>query len=198
MLLFLILLSPMPETEKNFEKLFKLNHRELMDLAYNIVRDADSARDVVQEVFLKLWQNKDKVEFGEQIRHYLFKATAHTALNHIRQQKKLTLLDEDHIRSFQAYPSRDDISFKELELKVRNAIDQLPPKCRAIYILSRHEGMKYQEIADTLEISVKTVENQMGIALEKLREQLKPFLTPEFLAIVSTLLFFLYHLFAKN
>ena len=188
----------MPEMEENFEKLFKQNHRELIDLAYNIVRDADSARDVVQEVFLKLWQNKEKVEFGDQIRHYVFKATAHTALNHIRQQKKVTLLEEDHLRAVHAYPTRDDVGFKELELKIRDAIDQLPPKCRAIYILSRHEGMKYQEIADSLEISVKTVENQMGIALEKLREQLKPYLTPEFLAIVSTLLFFLYDLFGKN
>jgi len=188
----------MPKTDEIFERLFKSNHRELIDLAYNIVRDADSARDVVQEVFLKLWQNKEKVEFVDQIRHYLFKATAHTALNHIRQQKKLAVLDDTHIRNIHAYATGDEVGYKELEMKIRDAIDSLPPKCRAIYILSRHEGMKYQEIADTLEISVKTVENQMGIALEKLRDQLKPFLTPEFLAIVATILFYLYSLLEKT
>ena len=69
-------------------------------------------------------------------------------------------------------------------MRARQAIDRLPPKCKTIYILSRHEGLKHQEIADTLGLSIKTVENQMGIALEKLRSDLKPFLNLEIVSIL--------------
>jgi len=78
------------------------------------------------------------------------------------------------------------MQYQELELRVRAAIDKLPPKCKLIYLLSRQEGLKYQEIADTLDISVKTVENQMGIALEKLRDDLRTYL-PHLVGITSLL-----------
>jgi RNA polymerase sigma-70 factor (ECF subfamily) len=178
-----------------FEKLFRLHNYELCNLAYNLLRDRDSAKDVVQEVFLKLWKNKDTVVLGDQIKHYLFRATAHTAMNHIRFNKKITRLDDhEALMNVAAYADRHELGFKELELRVRESIDRLPSKCKAIYILSRQEGLKYQEIADTLNLSVKTVENQMGIALEKLRNDLKPFLSPEFLtiAILIALLFSLF------
>lgn len=174
----------MQETNyEEFETLFRLHHKELINLAYNLLRDKDAAKDVVQEVFFKLWKNKSELTFGEKIKHYLFKATAHTALNHLRLQNRLSTLDESTKEHLVAPTDREEVSYKELEIKVREAIDHLPPRCKAIYILSRHEGLKYQEIADTLHLSLKTVENQMGIALEKLRQELKPFLSLEFLSL---------------
>lgn len=171
-----------------FEQLFRNHNFELCNLAYNLLRDKDAAKDVVQDVFLKLWKNKERVSFGEQIRHYLFRATVHTAMNHLRTAKKTVRMENDDIfLNVAASADSQEIGFKELELRVRSAIDRLPPKCQTIYILSRQEGMKYQEIADTLNLSVKTVENQMGIALEKLRHDLKPFLTREFLLMVIAL-----------
>lgn len=169
----------------DFEHLFRTHNRALCDLAYNLVRDKDVAQDIVQDVFFKLWKNREKTVFGDQIRHYLFKATAHTALNHLRFNKKLIGL-EDSVQAYTlAAPAHaGEAGFRELELKVRQSIDRLPPKCRAIYLLSRQEGLRYQEIADALELSVKTVENQMGIALEKLRHDLKPFLTEEFMTVL--------------
>jgi RNA polymerase sigma-70 factor (ECF subfamily) len=180
----------------DFEKLFKQHNKDLCDLAYNLVRDKDAAKDVVQEVFLKLWKNRDNVDFGGQIRHYLFKATAHTSLNHLRTQKKIVKLDDDtSIQHLKASSGTEEIGYQELELRVRHAIDRLPPKCKAIYILSRQEGLKYQEIADTLDLSIKTVENQMGIALEKLRTELKPFLSIEFMTTIIVGGFSLFELF---
>jgi RNA polymerase sigma-70 factor (ECF subfamily) len=171
-------------SSSDFEQLFRTHNQALCDLAFNLVRDKDVAQDVVQEVFFKLWKNRERTVFGDQIRHYLFKATAHTALNHLRFNKKLVALDDSAPVHSLAAPARtDDAGYRELEVRVRESIDRLPPKCRAIYLLSRQEGLKYQEIADTLDLSVKTVENQMGIALEKLRQDLKPFLTTEFLSI---------------
>ncbi len=166
-----------PDNE-DFEKLFRLHHKPLRNLAFNLVRDRDVANDIVQEVFMKLWQNRDKVQFGDQIKHYLFKATSHTALNHLRTSKKIVSAEAEHLTHLHTSGGDEALQYKEFAGKVREAIDRLPPRCKTIYLLSRHEGLKYQEIADTLDISFKTVENQMGIALEKLREELKPFLPP--------------------
>ena len=171
-----------------FDALFMKHHKELISLSYNIVRDRDAAEDIVQEVFVKLWRNKDSVQFGEQIKHYLSKATAHTSLNHIRSHRKYYRLDDfEHVKNLASQSGTESFNYTELELKSRQAIDRLPPQCKAIFVLSRHEGLKYQEIADTLGLSVKTVENQMGIALEKLRNDLKPFLSSEFILILLAL-----------
>lgn len=179
---------------EEFEKLFRLHHKALHNLAYNLVRESDIAKDVVQEVFTKLWQNRDRLEFGNQISHYLFKATSHTALNHLRSARKFVSAEGEHFLHLHTSPGTDDLQFKELEGKVREAIDRLPPKCRVIYLLSRQEGLKYQQIAETLEISIKTVENQMGIALEKLRADLKTYLPPLLGVLVFGLLWLLQYL----
>lgn len=180
----------------NFGNLFRQHHKSLCDLAYNIVSDTDAAKDIVQEVFLKLWNNRHQLNFGEQIRHYLFKATAHTAYNYLRSAKKISpLQDYIGLEKLSMTNGTEGVEYQELEIRVREAIDHLPPKCKAIYILSRHEGLKHQEIADTLGLSVKTVENQMGIALEKLRQELKPYLSLEILAIAAGIGISLYRLF---
>lgn len=167
-----------------FERLFRQSNKKLCDLAYNLVRDQDAAKDIVQEVFLKLWRNRGHLNFGTQINHYLFKATAHTSLNYLRSRKKNVKIEDDSsIQNLAASTGTDEVGYKELELRVRQAIDRLPPKCRTIYLLSRQEGLKYLEIAETLNLSVKTIENQMGIALEKLRQDLKPVLSIEFLTV---------------
>ena len=165
-------------SENNFQDLFRQHHRELCNMAYNLVNDSDAAKDIVQEVFAKLWAGRDHHDLDGPIKHYLFKATAHTAYNHLRFQKKILRL-RDHVTddTLHAHPGTERVEFTELEHHVRLAIDNLPPQCKTIYMLNRQEGMKYQEIADVLRLSPKTVENQMGIALEKLRVALKPFIT---------------------
>jgi RNA polymerase sigma-70 factor, ECF subfamily len=177
-----------------FEKLFKLHHKALHDLAYNLVKDRDVAKDIIQEVFLKLWQNRDRLDLGDQIKHYLFKATSHTALNHLRSSKRMISADQADLSFLHAAADRDDLHYKEFELRVRESIDRLPPKCKVIFLMSRHEGMKYQQIADALDISIKTVENQMGIALEKLRDDLKPYLPPALIWAILALMGLLWYL----
>lgn len=179
-----------------FDALFLKYHKELLNLSYNIVRDRDAAKDVVQEVFTRLWSNRSEMEFGEQIRHYLFKATSHTSLNYLRSRRKLYRLEDYNELSHLVAPSGTETSsFGELELRIRQAIDRLPPQCKTIFLLSRHEGLKYQEIAETLDLSIKTVESQMGIALEKLRADLKPFLSLKFITILIILAALLFNFF---
>jgi RNA polymerase sigma-70 factor, ECF subfamily len=160
-----------------FEALFKTHHKRLCNLAYTLVRDKDVAKDVVQDVFLKLWKNRDQVEWSDAIEGYLLRATTHTALNHLRNNKKFTRLGNgEELKNMFAPADSNEVTFTEFELRVQKAIDRLPPKCKAIYVLSRNEEMKYTQIAEALEISIKTVEAQMCIALQKLREDLKPYL----------------------
>jgi len=116
-----------------FEALYIKHHKDLIGLSYNIVRDKDSAEDVVQEVFVKLWKNRGTIQFGEQIKHYLFKATAHTSLNYLRGQRKLYRLDDfEQVKNIAAQPGSETTAFRELELRSRQAIDRLPPQCKAL------------------------------------------------------------------
>ena len=167
--------------KQEFEALFHKHHKELIWLSYNMVRDHDAAKDVVQEVFLNLWKNRASVTFGDQIKHYLFKATAHLSINHLKAIHPHFSLDEMNDGVGITDPETDTTSIKELKEKIAHAIDRLPPKCKIIFVLSRQQGLKYREIADILGISPKTVENQMGIALEKLREHLQPYVGKDFL-----------------
>jgi RNA polymerase sigma-70 factor, ECF subfamily len=181
------------KTYGEFENLFRSHQKELLRLSYNLVRDQDAAKDIIQDVFIKLWNNREKIDFGAQIKHYLFKATAHTSYNYLRAVKSRVTIDaQDGLREFAAAEGEESAEYRELEEKVRHAIDRLPPKCRTIYVLCRHEGLKYQEIADTLGLSLKTVENQMGIALQKLRDDLKEYLLVPVLILILSALFFLY------
>lgn len=179
-----------------FETLFLTHHQTLVNISYNILRDRESAEDVVQEVFEKLWKNKEGLTMGDRIDHYLFKATAHISLNHLRWLRKRYRLDDiDPLRELVAQGGTDSVGYKEFELKTRQAIDRLPPQCKTIFLLSRHEGLKYSDIASTLGISLSAVENQMGIALKKLRADLKPFLTLDIISLIITLASLLYLIF---
>jgi RNA polymerase sigma-70 factor (ECF subfamily) len=176
-----------------FEEIFQKNHKMLCGIAYNLTGDADAAKDIVQDVFFKLWGRRDQVVMGDAISGYLVQAATHASYNYVKQKRlRLRVLSglDWIVRPSPSENAPND--FTELENAARKAVDALPPKCRAIFLLSRQEGMKYQEIADHLNISVKTVEHQMGVALRKLRDRLKPFLTREFIVpVVITLLLYL-------
>lgn len=160
---------------EEFEKLFRSYHKSLCRFAFNLVGDEQVAKDLVQEVFFKLWQNREKIEFGLQIKGYLFKATSRTALNHLQKSRRMiTLLPELENLLSEHTEKRPDLTQAEIKAHLDAAIEQLPSRCRTIFLMSKMEGMKYTEIAEYLGLSMKTVENQMGIALKKLRKALGP------------------------
>jgi RNA polymerase sigma-70 factor (ECF subfamily) len=172
-----------------FEALFKEHHKSLCDLAYNLVKDKDAAKDIVQDVYFKFWKNQEKIEITDQIKGYLFRATAHTCYNYLRSLKRMIRLDHQSplMGSLQSKSGVEDIGFRDLELRVQQAIERLPPRCKVIFQLSRQEDMSHKQIAEALNLSVKTIENQMSIALAKLRKELGPFLTPEFFLLLAAL-----------
>jgi RNA polymerase sigma-70 factor, ECF subfamily len=173
-----------PYSINEFEQLFRQHYKLLCNAANKIINDREAAEDVVQEVFVKLWNKRNELGVIQSLKSYLFRATINTALNYLETRKNILPLEAvGNIES--SGGAGDKVQYNELERKLAEAIEHLPPKCKAIFILSRYEGMKYQQIADHLDISVKTVENQMGKALQMLRERLRPFLTREFISIAT-------------
>ena len=163
--------------QSTFNDLFREQYPRLCNHAFKLTRDRDAAEDIVQEIFLKFWKNKEQIDIKTTPQSYLFRATTNAALNHIKKNARL-VHDEAEL-SMQADNSPGPgaaLDQKELEAAIKDALESLPPQCRAIFIMNRYEGKKYQEIADLLGISFHTVKNQMTIALGKLREKLGSFL----------------------
>jgi len=160
------------DDEKALKELFDLFYGKLIEIANFFVNDQFLAQDIVSEVFIKLWKNRSKLEEIKSIDAYLYVATKRQSLNHIRDIKKkkhvpLEKLDANVQIEFR---SPESILFSnEFAGIINTAIQDLPSKCRLVYTLVKDDGMKYQEVADTLEISIKTVEMHVGKALKRIK-----------------------------
>ncbi len=175
-----------PVTESSFELLFKAQFKGLHGYAFSIIKDTIVAEEVVQNVFYKLWERKGQIEIETSLKAYLYKAVYNDSLNYIKHQK-VRLAYAAHITR-QSDKEVENASGKvltgELKEKIHRAMNELPEQCRTIFQLSRFEGLKYQEIANVLGLSIKTVENQMGKALKILRTKLADYL-PLLLLFIS-------------
>lgn len=159
--------------ETHFEQLYRQHFTPLYRYAYNVVRDEAQAEGIVQNVFLKLWDKRDTLRIHTSWQAYLFRATYHEALNQAkRDQVRTRFAQQQHTPA-----AASQASDKELATHLERALLRLPEKCRTVFQLSRFENLKYQEIAQQLGISVKTVEAHMGKALKTLRVQLADFLS---------------------
>ncbi|HYG41259.1 MAG TPA: RNA polymerase sigma-70 factor [Cytophagales bacterium] len=157
------------------EELFKTYYSPLVKLVYRMLKNVEVSEDIVQDVFIKVWNNRQNLDETKSIKSYLYRSAINTTLNHIEKNKRsvqVTKIDSNLV-SYSGNQTEEKVNFKELEKKVSAAIDTLPPKCKVIFVMSRYDELSYKEIADTLELSVKTVENQIGKALSIMREQLK-------------------------
>jgi len=163
---------------RDFEMLFKSHYQNLCTYAYLFLKDADTSEDTVQEVFFKLWKNKDKISIDTSLKSYLFRAVRNGCMNVIEHIKVKEGYRDSTAHGLEGdqHTSVDQAIVNELEQKIKETIDLLPPERRKIFMMSRYEGLKYREIAEELGISVKTVENQMYQALGFLRENLKDYL----------------------
>lgn len=178
-------------SEAEFETLFKAHFRELHAYAYSLVNDWDNAEELVQGLFLKLWERNDWSGIHTSVKSYLYKSVYHESLNlmrrkkvHMRYQALTVPIMEDH-----AEDAAEKLKLSEVETHLAKALNKLPEKCRAIFHLSRFEELKYQQIADQLNISIKTVETHMVKALKILRKEMAEFL--------PVTLFLLLNLFKK-
>src|SRR5260221_2011823 len=162
-----------------FEQVFKSHFKSLHAYACTIMRDAMPAEEIVQNIFLKLWEKKEEITIKENVSVHLYRAVHNESLNYLRHRKVRSAYQSyamrQHKQTEQEKPA-EKVVMKELEKKLEVALQELPEQCRTIFQLSRYEDLKYREIADRLRLSVKTIENQMGKALKLLRLKLVDFL----------------------
>ncbi len=172
-----------------FEMLFRTYYQPLCNYAYTFVQDRDEAEEIVQATFLSVWEKRDKLDIHTGVKPYLYAMVRNAALNILKHEK----IKQQHVAVELAVAERSvesvtrTVMAAELEGRIHKALEKLPEQCRLVFKLSRFEELKYAEIADQLEISIKTVENQMGKALKIMREQLKDYL-PIFLLFLNGLL----------
>ena len=172
-----------------FEELFRSFFPGLTLFALKYVPDQDTAKEIVHNVFLNLWEKREKVDTSSSLKSYLFTSVHNRCLNFIRDEKKFdrdeTLLQR--LDSAEFADGTDRLEEQELEQRIYDALQALPEKCREVFTLNRFEGLKYAEIAEKLNISIKTVEAQMSKALKIMREKLADYLTILILFIINHL-----------
>lgn len=158
--------------------IFRTHYQPLCNYAYTFVQDKDEAEEIVQSTFLSLWERRTTLEIRTAVKPYLYAMVRNACLNVIKHEKiKQKHVGEELALRERSYESVTQTIFSsELEKKIYEAMEKLPEQCRLVFKLSRFEELKYAEIADQLDISVKTVENQMGKALRIMREQLRDYL----------------------
>ncbi len=162
----------------SFETIFHQYYGFLCSYAEKIIKNSSAAEEIVQDFFVRFWEKREQISIQTSLKSYFFSSIKNLCLNHIQHQKirekhKLTIVSE-----YKTSDLLDDV-FVEIDLakKIEESIQSLPEKRREIFRLSRESGLKYHEIAKKLNISLKTVETQMSLAIKYLRDKLKDYLT---------------------
>lgn len=161
-----------------FEMLFRTYYQPLCNYAYTFVQDRAEAEEIVQGTFLMIWERRETLEIRTAVKPYLYAMVRNACLNVIKHEK----VKQQHAAVELAVAERSvesvarTVMASELENRIHQAMEALPDQCRLVFKLSRFEELKYAEIAEQLNISIKTVENHMGKALKIMREQLKDYL----------------------
>lgn len=160
---------------KEFENLFRKLYPDLCHYAYRFLKDMDSAEEIVQDLFYNYWKNKERIEIKTSLKSYLYQATKNKCLkviehNNVKDKYAKEMLSQ---QPYEAEETSQTIENEELSEIIEKTLNQLPDRCREIFIMSRFDGLKYNEIAEKLSVSIKTVEANMGKALRHFRVNLK-------------------------
>ena len=160
-----------------FDELVRAHYGRLCNFAYRFARSRDAAEDVVQEVFTRLWQQREQFDVRDPL-PYLYQAVRNRLVTSRRHElvRERWRADVDH-ESRHARDAASAVELADLRRAAARAIDALPERCRLIFTMSREQDLSYAEIARLLDISVKTVETQMGRALKALRARLSGYLS---------------------
>ena len=175
--------------EQAFELLFRQYYVRLCAFANKFLNDPEEAQEIVQEVFTKIWEGRDEIDPEDSLKAYVFKIAQNLSINKLRRKKVESRYTEIYKLVYiehQEFSVHESLLVRELEENVARSIAKLPTECRKIFELSRVEGLKYKEIAETLNISVKTVEAQMSKALRSLRIELSNYLSLLIIALICS------------
>ena len=157
-----------------FELLFRSSYVSLVRYAKTLIKDHDTAEEIVQDLFFRLWQDREKLNIESSLNGYLFRSVHNRCLHYIEHNKVV----ERHAEEMSYQPARnpgkssDILNYKELQEKIARILERLPERCGKIFYMNRFEGLKYSEIAEKLSVSVKTVEANMGRALKGIQKRI--------------------------
>ncbi len=162
----------------SFEILFKRYYAELFRFCFHMTGSIEVSEDIVQDVFIKVWEGRRNLDPERSIKIYLYRSVRNQALNYLKRLRleRFSEITDDFGSGADGSNPGMDLYYLELEKIVQEAIQRLPKRCRLIFLLHRQNGLTYSEIAQILELSIKTVETQMGRALKILRKILTPYL----------------------
>ncbi|WP_239684410.1 RNA polymerase sigma-70 factor [Sunxiuqinia dokdonensis] len=162
-------------TQESFTIFFDYYYSKMVRFATIIAQSEILAEEIVLDVFLKIWQQKNKADAISNIETYLFVSVRNTAINSLKKDQKfhIDMLDDAHIQLVDFKPSADNLLIEhEMWEALNNAVNQLPAKCKMIFKLIREDGLSRNEAAQVLDISAKTIDSQIVIAVRKIAEQL--------------------------
>lgn len=162
---------------ESFNKIFRRSYKPLMRFCYRFVTDEDVAAEIVQDLFVKLWTNRDKLNISSSFDSYMLSSVRNAAYTYINKERAHQ--EAHQLMSVQETDETDpseQLQSNNLEATYQQVLASMPEKRREVFLASRVEGLKYAEIADKLSISQKTVEAHMGAAIKQLREGLKEYL----------------------
>lgn len=163
--------------QRTFESLFRQFYQALCFYGFKYLSEQEQVEEVVQSVFTTIWEKREQLKIETSFKAYLYRSVRNSCLNMLKHEK----VKQEYVSDYQAAGQQDQSIYSEeaqdpdLAQHIAEAIDKLPPERKAIFKMSKLEGLKYKEIAEKQGISIKTVENQMGKALQFLREELKDY-----------------------
>lgn len=165
--------------EAAFRQLFDQLFLPLSQFAFSLVKSKDAATEITDEIFIRLWHNRKEIAAIENLKVYLYKAAKNASLNYLSRTARRNIeepFDEVHVQLMDGHNPESLMITNEILGKIREAVDALPPRCKMIFKLIREDGLKYKEVAEVLNISIKTVDAQMVIAINAIRERLKSYM----------------------
>lgn len=171
--------------EQAIDFLFKKYYAEMLRLSYTVLKDREAGKDIIQDIFINIWEKRESLHFSKPIKAYLFRSVINRSLNYLRDQGKTLILPIDKMKesshASSAGASSEKLEEQEMEHLILRLINELPPQCRLAFELSRNQQMSYKEVAGYMGISVKAVEKHMAKALKQLRKGLEAYLKRLFL-----------------
>lgn len=160
-----------------FSLVFVSYYTDLVMFAFTIVKTKDASEEIVQEVFVRLWDNRETIEIRSSLKSFLLKSVQNKCIDWLRHQKIKDRYAEKRLQDNTLYENETEsyLMYSELEQSIEKALMSMPEKISQTYSMNRFDGLTYREIADRLDVSVRTVEVRVSKALDFLREKLKDF-----------------------
>jgi len=160
-------------SEESFTQLFNQFNLDLCSYAYRILNDNNDAKEIVHITFCKIWDNRKSIEINESLKSYLYKSVYNNSISLLRKKKQYAKYVDLYFNRIVQNPHAElKLIDSESRKIIISAINELPDRCKEIFIKCKINGQTYHNVADELKISVKTVESQMSIALKRLRKNL--------------------------